>query len=323
MCWGCRSFLQPYYEKEKPKFYGRFNAGVCTINLLDVAMTTKGDMSLFWSVMDDRLNLVYKGLMAKHNNLKGTKAKVAPILWQHGALARLQPEETIDKLLFDDYSSMSLGYSGLHETVMYMTGLNHTSGEGMEFGKKIMKYMNDKCKEWKTETRIGFSVYGSPQENLTHRFAKALQRRHGIIKGINDKKYVTNSYHVNVKEKMDAFTKLKIESEYQQLSLGGAISYVETPNMTHNVEAILEVMKFIYDNIMYAEINTQTSYCHDCGGKNIKMQEDLKFHCLDCGNSEFERMDIAIRVCGYISTNEFNEGRAEDIFNRVYHLGCD
>ena len=319
----CRSFLQEYYKDNIPKFYGRFNQGVCSINLADIALSSKKDMNLFWKIMDERLELAYKGLMSKHNNLKGTKAKVAPILWQYGALARLQPEDVIDELLYDDYSSISLAYSGIHETVLYMTGLNHTEGIGMEFGKKILIYMNEKCKEWKDATRIGFSVYGVPQESLTLKFAKAIQKRHGIIEGISDKNYIMNSYHVNIKEKVDAFTKLKIEGEYQPLSLGGSISYVETPNMTHNVEAVLEVIKFIYDTIMYAEINTQTSYCHNCGGSNIKMEKDLKFHCQDCGNEDFERMNVATRVCGYISTNAFNEGRAEDIFNRVYHLGCD
>lgn len=319
----CRSFLQEYYIDDKPKFYGRFNQGVCSVNIVDVALSSKKDIKLFWKIMDERLELAFKGLMAKHNNLKGTKAKVAPILWQHGALARLNPEDTIDSLLYNDYSSISLGFSGLHETVLYMTGFNHTDGDGMVFGKKIMEYMNEKCKEWKNKTRIGFSLYSVPQESLTLKFAKAIQRRHGIIEGISDKNYIINSYHVNVKEKMDAFSKLKIESEYQPLSLGGAISYIETPNMTNNIEAVLEVIKFIYDTIMYAEINTQTSYCHVCGGSNIKMESDLKFHCQDCENTDFEKMDVAVRVCGYISTNEFNKGRAEDIYNRVYHLGCD
>lgn len=322
-CMGCRSFLQPYYKDGKVKFYGRFNQGVCSLNLVDVALSSKKNIESFWEIMDERLDLVFKGLMSKHNNLKGTKAKVAPILWQYGALARLNPEDTIDDLLYDDYSSISVGFSGLHETVLYMTGLNHTSGLGMDFGKKVMNYMNDKCKEWKSKTKIGFSLYSVPQESLTLKFAKAIQRRHGVIEGISDKNYIINSYHVNIKEKMDAFTKLRIESEYQPLSLGGAISYVETPNMTHNIQAILEVMQYIYNTIMYAEINTQTSYCHVCGGTDIKMKEDLKFHCPNCGNNDFEKMNIAVRVCGYLSTNPFNEGRAEDIFNRVYHLGCD
>lgn len=291
--------------------------------MIDIALSSNGNYEEFWKIFDERLNLTYRGLMAKHNRLKGTKAKVAPILWQHGALARLNPEDTIDRLLFDDYSSMSVGFAGLHETVLYMTNENHTVGIGKDFGFKIMDYMNNACKKWKDETRIGFSVYSTPIENTTKKFADSLKRRHGEIKNITDKGYVINSYHVDIKEKIDAFSKLKIESEYQALSLGGAISYVETPNMTHNIEAILEVIKFMYDNIMYAEINTQTSYCHKCGGANIKMEEDLKFHCQDCGNYDFDSMDIAVRICGYTSTNPFNEGRAEDIFNRVYHLGCD
>lgn len=280
-------------------------------------------MNEFWKILDERLELVYKALMSKHNRLKGTKAKVAPILWQYGALARLQPEETIDKLLYDDYSSISVGYSGIHEVVEYMTGQNHTNGIGKDFGMEVLQYLNDVCKKWKSETRIGFSVYSVPQENLTLKFAKAVQKRHGIIKNITDKNYIINSYHVDIKEKIDAFSKIAIEGEYQKLSLGGAISYIETPNMQNNVDAVLDVIKFIYDNSMYAEINTTTSYCYECGGTDIKMESDLKFHCPNCGNDNFDRMSVALRVTGYISTNPFNEGRAEDIFNRVYHLGCD
>lgn len=289
----------------------------------DVALSSKGDFDKFWSILDERLDLCYRALMTRHNTLKGTKSDIAPILWQHGALARLKPSETIDKLLYDNYSTISLGYAGLYECVKYMTGYSHTEGEGHDFGIKVMQYLTDTCAKWRADTNISFSLYGSPIESTTYKFAKCLQKRFGIIEGITDKKYVTNSYHVTPSEPIDAFTKLDIESKFQELSAGGAISYVETPNMTKNLDAILEVIKHIYENIMYAEINTMTSYCHECGCTDIKMGDDLKMHCPQCGNDDFNKMNIALRICGYISTNPFNDGRAQDIHDRVYHLGME
>lgn len=320
-CMGCRSFLTPHDEH---KYYGRFNQGVVTINLPDVALSSEGNMNKFWSILDERLNLCYRALMIRHNSLKGTKSDVAPILWQYGAYARLKPEETIDKLLYDNYSTISLGYAGLYECVKYMTDHSHTdNGKGKEFGIQVMQYLTDACTRWRENTNISFSLYGSPIESTTYKFAKCLQKRFGIIEGITDKKYITNSYHVTPSEPIDAFTKLSIESEFQKLSAGGAISYVETPNMTKNIEAVLEVIKHIYNNIMYAEINTMTSYCHECGSTDIKMNDDFQFICPQCGNSDFNKMNIALRVCGYISTNPFNDGRANDIHDRVYHLGME
>ena len=321
---NCRSFLQPYYDEDgKPKFYGRFNQGVVTISLPDIALYSGGDMDKFWRIFDERLELCYRALMIRHNTLKGTKSDVAPILWQHGAYARLKPGETIDKMLYNDYSSISLGYAGLYECVKYMTGESHTEKVGHDFGIKVMKKLNDACNEWKKETGIGFSLYGAPIEATTEKFAKCLQKRFGIIKGITDKNYVTNSYHITPSQNIDAFSKLSFESEFQELSLGGSISYIETPNMEKNIDAILEVIKYIYETIMYAEINTTTSYCHICGCTDIKMEDDLKFHCPQCGNDDFNKMNIALRICGYISTNPFNDGRAEDIHDRVYHLGME
>lgn len=321
---GCRSALSPYYDNEgKPKYYGRFNQGVVTINLPDVALSSKGDFNKFWKILDERLELCYRALMVRHNSLKGVKSDVAPILWQHGAYARLKEGDVIDDLLYDGYSTISLGYAGLYECVKYMTNQSHTQFEGKVFGLKVMKALNDACERWKEQTNIGFSVYGSPIESTTYKFAKCLQQRFGIIDGITDKKYVTNSYHVTPSEKIDAFSKLTIESEFQELSSGGAISYIETPNMTNNIDAIIEVLKHIYETIMYAEINTTTSYCHICGCTDIKMEDDFKFHCPQCGNDDFNKMNIALRVCGYISTNPFNDGRANDIHDRVYHLGMD
>lgn len=318
----CRSFLTP--DPVNHKYWGRFNQGVVTLSLPDIALSSGGDMEKFWSIMDERLELCYRALMIRHNTLKGTKSDVAPILWQHGAYARLKPGETIDKLLYDNYSTISLGYAGLYECVKYMTGHSHTDhGEGHDFGIKVMQYLTDTCSKWRADTNISFSLYGSPIESTTYKFAKCLQKRFGVIEGITDKKYVTNSYHVTPSEEIDAFTKLNIESEFQELSAGGAISYVETPNMTKNIEALLEVIKHIYENIMYAEINTMTSYCHVCGCTDIKMEDDLKFHCPQCGNDDFNKMNIALRICGYISTNPFNEGRANDIHDRVYHLGME
>ena len=320
-CMGCRSFLTP--DPINHKYYGRFNQGVVTISLPDVALSSKGDFKEFWHIMDERLELCYRALMVRHNTLKGTKSDVAPILWQHGAFSRLKQGEVIDKLLYDNYSTISLGYAGLYECVKYMTGHSHSEAEGRDFGIKVMQYLTDTCAKWRQDTNISFSLYGTPIESTTYKFAKCLQERFGIIEGITDKKYVTNSYHITPSEPIDAFTKLDIESEFQELSAGGSISYVETPNMTKNIEAVLEVIKHIYDSIMYAEINTMTSYCHECGCTDIKMGDDLKFHCPQCGNDDFNKMNIALRICGYISTNPFNEGRAQDIHDRVYHLGME
>lgn len=320
-CMGCRSFLTP--DPINHKYYGRFNQGVVTISLPDVALSSKGDFKEFWRIMDERLELCYRALMVRHNTLKGTKSDVAPILWQHGAFSRLKQGEVIDKLLYDNYSTISLGYAGLYECVKYMTGHSHSEAEGRDFGIKVMQYLTDTCAKWRRDTNISFSLYGTPIESTTYKFAKCLQERFGIIEGITDKKYVTNSYHITPSEPIDAFTKLDIESEFQELSAGGSISYVETPNMTKNIEAVLEVIKHIYNSIMYAEINTMTSYCHECGCTDIKMGDDLKFHCPQCGNDDFNKMNIALRICGYISTNPFNEGRAQDIHDRVYHLGME
>lgn len=317
----CRSFLTP--DEKNHKYYGRFNQGVVTISLPDVALSSGGDFDKFWELMEERLQLCYRALMIRHNRLMGTKADVAPVLWMNGAYARLKSGETIDYLLFDNYSTISLGYAGLYECVKYMTGKSHTEQEGHDFAIEVMKSLNDHCAKWREDTNISFSLYGSPIESTTYKFAKCLQKRFGVIDGITDKKYVTNSYHVTPSEPIDAFTKFDIESEFQELSPGGAISYCETPNMTKNVEALLEVIKHIYDNIMYAEINTTTSYCQVCGCTDIKMEDDLKFHCPQCGNDDFNKMNIALRICGYISTNPFNEGRAQDIHDRVYHLGME
>ena len=323
-CMGCRSFLQPYYDKNgKPKFYGRFNQGVVTLNLPDIALSSKKDMNEFWKIFDERLDLCFRALMTRHNSLKGTLSDVAPILWQYGAYARLKSGETIDKLLYNDYSSISLGYAGLYECVKYMTGESQLEPKGHDFGIEVMKHLSDTCSKWKQETNIGFSLYGSPIESTTYKFAKCLQKRFGIIEGITDKKYVTNSYHITPSQDIDAFTKLSIESEFSKYSTGGQISYVEVPNMEKNVDALLEVIKHIYETNMYAEINSMTSYCQECGCRDIKMGDDLKFHCPQCGNDDFNKMNIALRICGYISTNPFNEGRAEDIHDRVYHLGMD
>ena len=318
-CMGCRSFLTP--DPEGHKYWGRFNQGVVTINLPDVALSSGGDMEKFWKILDERLELCYRALMTRHNSLKGTVSDVAPILWQHGAYARLAPGEKIDKLLYNNYSTISLGYAGLFECIKYMTGESQLEDYGKEFGLSVMQALNDACAKWREETTIGFSVYGSPIESTTYKFAKALKKRFGIIKGITDKDYVTNSYHITPAQPIDAFSKLKIESEFQELSPGGAISYIETPNMTKNIPAILEVIKYIYENIMYAEINTMTSYCHECGCTDIYMGDDLKFHCPQCGNDDYNKMNVALRICGYISTNPFNEGRAADIHDRVTHLG--
>lgn len=323
-CMGCRSFLMPYYDKDgKPKFYGRLNQGVVTLNLPDIALSSGGNFDKFWEIFDERLSLCYRALMIRHNSLKGVKSDVAPILWQHGAIARLKPGETIDKFLYNDYSSISLGYAGLYECIHYMTGKSQLDKAGHDFGIQVMQRLNNACDEWKRQTRIGFSLYGSPIESTTFKFAKCLRKRFGIIPGITDKDYVTNSYHITPSQPVDAFTKLTVESEFQHYSLGGAISYVETPNMTKNIDAVLEIIKHIYNTIMYAEINTMTSYCHICGCTDIKMGDDLKFHCPNCGNDDFEKMNIALRICGYISTNPFNDGRAADIHDRVFHVGME
>lgn len=318
-CMGCRSFLTP--DPKGHKYWGRFNQGVVTINLPDVALSSGGDIEKFWEILDERLELCYRALMTRHNSLKGTISDVAPILWQHGAYARLAPGEKIDKLLYNNYSTISLGYAGLYECIKYMTGESQLEDYGKEFGLSVMQALNDACAKWREETTIGFSVYGSPIESTTYKFAKALKKRFGIIEGITDKDYVTNSYHITPAQPIDAFSKLKIESEFQELSPGGAISYIETPNMTKNIPAILDVIKYIYENIMYAEINTMTSYCHKCGCTDIYMGDDLKFHCPQCGNDDYNKMNVALRICGYISTNPFNEGRAADIHDRVTHLG--
>ncbi len=323
-CMGCRSFLMPYYDKDgKPKFYGRLNQGVVTLNLPDIALSSGGDFDKFWEIFDERLSLCYRALMIRHNSLKGVKSDVAPILWQHGAIARLKPGETIDKFLYNDYSSISLGYAGLYECIKYMTGKSQLDKEGHDFGIKVMQHLNSACDEWKRQTRIGFSLYGSPIESTTFKFAKCLRKRFGVVPGITDKDYVTNSYHITPSQPVDAFTKLSVEGEFQHYSLGGAISYIEAPNMTKNIDAVLEIIKHIYNTIMYAEINTMTSYCHICGCTDIKMGDDLKFHCPNCGNDDFDKMNIALRICGYISTNPFNDGRAADIHDRVYHVGMD
>lgn len=320
-CMGCRSFLTP--DPINHKYYGRLNQGVVTISLPDVALSSKGNFDDFWIILNERLELCYRALMIRHNTLKGTKSDVAPILWQHGAYGRLKPGEVIDKLLYNNYSTISLGYAGLYECVKYMTGHSHSESEGHDFGIEVMQYLTDKCAKWREDTNISFSVYGTPIESTTYKFAKSLQKRFGIIEGITDRDYVTNSYHITPSEPIDAFTKLNIESEFQALSAGGSISYIETPNMTKNVEAVLEVIKHIYNTIMYAEINTMTSYCHECGCADIQMEDDLKFHCPQCGNDDYDKMNVALRVCGYISTNPFNDGRAQDIHDRVYHLGME
>lgn len=323
-CMGCRSFLMPYYDKDgNPKFYGRFNQGVVTLNLPDIALSSGGDFDKFWEIFDERLSLCYRALMIRHNSLKGVKSDVAPILWQHGAIARLKPGETIDKFLYNDYSSISLGYAGLYECIKYMTGKSQLDKDGHDFGIQVMRRLNNACDEWKRQTRIGFSLYGSPIESTTFKFAKCLRKRFGVVPGITDKDYVTNSYHITPSQPVDAFTKLTVESEFQHYSLGGAISYIEAPNMTKNIDAVLEIIKHIYNTIMYAEINTMASYCHICGCTDIKMGDDLKFHCPNCGNDDFDKMNIALRICGYISTNPFNDGRAADIHDRVYHVGMD
>lgn len=337
-CMGCRSFLTPdrsgngydnvanagNYEPGTPKYYGRFNQGVVTINLPDVALSSRGDVDAFWDIFEERLELCHRALRARHDRLRGTLSDAAPILWQHGALARLEKGETIDKLLYGGYSTLSLGYAGLYECVKYLTGHSHTDEEATPFAKAVMQKMNDKCTEWKEAEDIDYSLYGTPLESTTYKFAKALQRRFGVIKGITDKGYITNSYHVHVAEEIDAFTKLKFESEFQRLSPGGAISYIEVPNMQDNLKAVVSVIQYIYENIMYAELNTKSDYCQCCGyDGEIKIVEDdgkLVWECPNCGNRDQSTMNVARRTCGYIGTQYWNQGRTQEIKDRVLHL---
>ena len=325
-CMGCRSFLTPYVDPEtgKPKYYGRFNQGVVTINLVDVALSSKGNFEKFWKIFDERLALCHRALQARHKRLLGTPSDAAPILWQYGALARLKKGEKIDKLLFGGYSTISLGYAGLYECVKYMTGKSHTDAGAKPFALSVMQHMNDKCSEWKKAENIDYSLYGTPLESTTYKFAKCLQKRFGIVPGITDKNYITNSYHVHVSETIDAFTKLKFESEFQKLSPGGAISYVEVPNMQDNLEAVMSVLQFIYDNIMYAELNTKSDYCQCCGyDGEIKIVEDdgkLVWECPKCGNRDQNKLNVARRTCGYIGTQFWNQGRTQEIKDRVLHL---
>ncbi len=337
-CMGCRSFLTPdrsgngfdnvakakNYDPNKPKYYGRFNQGVVTINLPDVALSSEQDMDRFWQIFDERLELCHRALRARHDRLHGTLSDAAPILWQHGALARLDKGETIDKLLYGGYSTLSLGYAGLYECVKYMTGHSHTDPEATPFALEVMQHMNDKCAEWKEAEDIDYSLYGTPLESTTYKFAKALQKRFGIVKGITDHGYITNSYHVHVSEEIDAFTKLRFESQFQRLSPGGAISYVEVPNMQDNLKAVVNVMQYIYDNIMYAELNTKSDYCQVCGydGEIQIVEEDgkLDWECPNCGNRDHDKLNVARRTCGYIGTQFWNQGRTEEIRDRVLHL---
>ena len=325
-CMGCRSFLTPYVDPEtgKPKYYGRFNQGVVTINLVDVALSSEGNFEKFWKIFDERLDLCHRALQARHKRLLGTPSDAAPILWQYGALARLKKGEKIDKLLFGGYSTISLGYAGLYECVKYMTGKSHTDAGAKPFALSVMQHMNDKCNAWKKAENIDYSLYGTPLESTTYKFAKCLQKRFGIVPGITDKNYITNSYHVHVSEQIDAFTKLKFESDFQRLSPGGAISYVEVPNMQDNLEAVMSVLQFIYDNIMYAELNTKSDYCQCCGyDGEIKIVEDdgkLVWECPKCGNRDQNKLNVARRTCGYIGTQFWNQGRTQEIKDRVLHL---
>ena len=337
-CMGCRSFLTPDrsgngygnvarakdYEPGKPKYYGRFNQGVVTISLPDVALSSSGDEERFWEIFEERLELCHRALRARHERLKGTLSDAAPILWQYGALARLEKGETIDRLLYGGYSTLSLGYAGLYECVKYMTGHSHTDPEATPFALSVMQHMNDKCAEWKAAEDIDYSLYGTPLESTTYKFAKSLQRRFGMVKGITDHGYITNSYHVNVREEIDAFTKLRFESEFQRLSPGGAISYVEVPDMQGNLKAVVKVMQYIYENIMYAELNTKSDFCQACGfeGEVKIVEEDgkLEWECPNCGNRDHDKLNVARRTCGYIGTQFWNQGRTEEIKDRVMHL---
>jgi ribonucleoside-triphosphate reductase len=325
-CMGCRSFLTPYIDENgKPKYYGRFNQGVVTLNLVDVACSSGKDEQKFWEILDERLQLCYRALMCRHDRLMGTKSDAAPILWQYGALARLEKGETIDKLLFGGYSTISLGYAGLYECTYYMKGCSHTQEGGKEFALKLMQKLNDACKEWKEANNMDFSLYGTPLESTTYKFAKCLQKRFGVIPGVTDKNYITNSYHVHVTEKINAFEKLKFESDFQTLSPGGAISYVEVPDMKDNLDAVVAVMQYIYDNIMYAELNTKSDYCQVCGydGEIQIVTDDsgkLVWECPNCGNRDQDKMNVARRTCGYIGTQFWNQGRTQEIKDRVLHL---
>ena len=334
-CMGCRSFLTPdrsisrgnvarakNYVEGKGKYYGRFNQGVVTLNLPDIALSSGKDMDLFWKIFDERLDMCHRALQIRHKRLSKATSDVAPILWQHGALARLEKGESIHELLHHGYSTISLGYAGLYECVKYMTGHSHTDkGKGYEFGIKVMEHMNDACKAWKEAEDIDYSVYGTPIESTTYKFAKGLKERFGKIKGITDRDYITNSYHVPVFEEIDAFTKLKLESDFQKLSPGGAISYIETPNLENNLESVMEVIKFIYDNIMYAELNTKSDYCQECGYTGeILLDDNLEWYCPECGNRDHDKLNVARRTCGYIGTNFWNKGRTEEIRDRVIHI---
>ena len=337
---GCRSFLTPdrftkkgvgniakakNYKPNERKYYGRFNQGVYTMNLVDIACESDGDEDRFWKIFDVKLDIAHKALRCKHERLKGTPSDIAPILWQHGALARLEKGETIDKLLYNGYSTLSLGYAGLYECCKYMTGKSHTDEEAKPFALAVMQKLNDACNQWKEEENIDYSVYGTPLESTTYKFAKALQDKYGKIKDVSDHNYITNSYHVNVREEIDAFTKLKFEAEFQKLSPGGAISYVEVPNMQDNIPAVIKVLQFIYENIMYAELNTKSDYCHECGyDGEIEIKEDehgkLIWRCPNCGNTDQNKMNVARRTCGYIGTQFWNQGRTQEIKERVLHL---
>ena len=330
MQWGCRSFLTPYVDPKtnEPKYYGRFNQGVVTINLPDVGLSADHDFDKFWDIFETRLELCHRALRLRHERLKGTLSDASPIHWQHGALARLAKGETIDRLLYNGYSTLSLGYAGLYECVKAMTGKSHTDPEAKDFALAIMQKMNDKCAEWKAAENIDYSLYGTPIESTTYKFAKALQKRFGVIEGVTDKNYITNSYHVHVTEHINAFDKLKFESEFQRLSPGGAISYVEVANLTNNIPAVISIMQYIYDNIMYAELNTKSDYCQVCGWDGeiqIKENEDGKliWTCPNCGNTDKSKMNIARRTCGYIGLNDWNQGRTQEIKERYVHLGGD
>ena len=324
-CMGCRSFLTPYVDENgKPKYYGRFNQGVVTVNLIDIALSSDRDINKFWKVFDERMELCHRALRLRHERLKGTKSDIAPILWQYGALARLNKGEKIDKLLYGGYSTLSLGYAGLWETVYALSGKKLTEKEGKELGLEIMRKLNEYTKKWKDAENIDYSLYGTPLESTTYKFAKCLQKRFGIIEGITDKNYITNSYHVHVTEPIDAFSKLKLESEFQELSPGGAISYVEVPNMQNNIKAVVKVMQYIYDNIMYAELNTKSDYCQVCGfdGEIQIVEEDgkLVWECPQCKNRDQSKMNVARRTCGYIGSQYWNQGRTQEIKDRVLHL---
>ena len=324
-CMGCRSFLTPYVDKDgKPKYYGRFNQGVVTVNLPDIALSSGGNVEKFWQIFDERMELCHRALMCRHERLKGTLSDAAPILWQYGACARLKKGQPIDELLYGGYSTISLGYAGLYECVKYMTGKSHTDPSATPFALEIMHRLNDACKKWKEQHNIDFSLYGTPLESTTYKFAKCLQKRFGVIEGITDKGYITNSYHVHVTEPIDAFKKLEFEAQFQHLSPGGAISYVEVPDMQNNLDAVLEVMKFIYDHIIYAELNTKSDYCQVCGwdGEIEIVEEDGKliWRCPQCGNTDQDKMNVARRTCGYIGTQFWNQGRTQEIKDRVLHL---